>query len=103
MSGSVRTVLAANLRVLRELRGLNQLELADRVGVSRRTIARLEAAEIADPGIDQVRAIAAALEVSLAVLIEERLALVRIPIPVAQRDSVDPDALDRMIRALSVR
>ena len=54
-------ILATNLRVLRELRGrLGQLELAQRVGVSRRTIARLENAEVADPGVDQVRGLAAA-------------------------------------------
>ena len=57
-------ILATNLRVLRELRGrLGQLELAQRVGVSRRTIARLENAEVADPGVDQVRGLAAALRV----------------------------------------
>ena len=59
-------ILATNLRVLRELRGrLGQLELAQRVGVSRRTIARLENAEVADPGVDQVRGLAAALDIGL--------------------------------------
>jgi transcriptional regulator with XRE-family HTH domain len=53
----VTKILAANLRVLRELRGkLGQLELGQRVGVSRRTIARLESAEVGDPGVDQVAA-----------------------------------------------
>ena len=52
-------VISANLPILRELRNrIGQLELAQRVDVSRRTIARLENAEVADPGVDLMRRIA---------------------------------------------
>ena len=46
-------VISVNLPVLRELSGkMGQLELAERVGVSRRTIARIENAQVGDPGVD---------------------------------------------------
>ena len=68
---AVIDVISANLPILRELRGrIGQLELAERVGVSRRTIARLENAEVMDPGVDLVRRIGRELGVSLAVLTE---------------------------------
>lgn len=60
---------------------MGQLELAQRVGVSRRTIARLENGEVADPGIDQVRGLAAALGVTVGMLTERRLVQVTIPVP----------------------
>ena len=41
---STKDVIAANLRTLRKVRGLSQPELAAKVGISPRTIARLEAA-----------------------------------------------------------
>ena len=96
----VREILASNLRVLRELCGVSQLELAERVGVSRRTIARLEAGDIADPGVDQVRGLAQALGVTLPVLIGERLSLVRIPVPESKKGSLDAAALERMLRSI---
>ena len=59
-------VISANLPILRELRNrIGQLELADRVGVSRRTIARLEKAEVADPGVDLMSRIATELGATL--------------------------------------
>ena len=68
-------VISANLPILRELRGrIGQLELAERVGVSRRTIARLENAEVSDPGVDLVSRIGRELGVSLAVLTESKIA-----------------------------
>ncbi len=95
-----REVLAGNLRVLRELRGLSQLELAEKVGVSRRTVARLEAGDIADPGVEQVRSLARELGVTLPTLIDERLTLVRLPLPESKAQLVDPEALERMLRSL---
>ncbi|HJK95294.1 MAG TPA: helix-turn-helix transcriptional regulator [Polyangiaceae bacterium LLY-WYZ-15_(1-7)] len=98
-------ILATNLRVLRELRGrLGQLELAQRVGVSRRTIARLENAEVADPGVDQVRGLAAALRVPFDLLVTRRLVPVTVPVPVDVRDRLEgedgPELLARIIRAV---
>lgn len=97
--------LATNLRVLRELRGrLGQLELAQRVGVSRRTIARLENAEVADPGVDQVRSLAAALRVPFDLLVTRRLVPVTLPVPTDVRDRLEGDEgvalLARIIRAV---
>ncbi len=77
-----KDVIAANLRMLRELRTrLGQLELAQRVGVSRRTIARLENAEVADPGIEQVQSLAAALGVTPHMLTTMELEPITIPVP----------------------
>ncbi len=84
--------LATNLRVLRELRGrLGQLELAQKIGVSRRTIARLENAEVADPGVEQLRSLAHALRVPLDLLISRRLVAVSIPVPHDIRDRLEGD------------
>jgi transcriptional regulator with XRE-family HTH domain len=78
---AINDTVAVNLRTLRDLRGLSQLELAGLVGVSRRTIARLEAAEIADPGVEQLSSLSEALGVTLDLLIGHRLVAVRIPVP----------------------
>ncbi|MDH3199811.1 MAG: helix-turn-helix domain-containing protein [Myxococcales bacterium] len=75
-------VISANLPILRELRDrIGQHELAERVGVSRRTIARLESGEVADPGVDLVHRIASQLGVSLSHLTETRLRAVTLPLP----------------------
>ena len=75
-------VISANLPILRELRDrIGQHDLAERVGVSRRTIARLESGEVADPGVDLMRRIANELGVSLAHLIETRIRAVTLPLP----------------------
>lgn len=97
-------VISANLPILRELRDrIGQLELADRVGVSRRTIARLENTEVADPGVDLMRRIGRELKVSLALLTESKVRAVNIALPedVCQRlESKDgPEVLDAMVRA----
>ncbi len=88
---NIRDILALNLRVLRELHGLGQLELAERVGVSRRTIARLESAEIADPGVEQVHMLARALRVTPAMLTTTRLAPVSLALPVSVRAKLESD------------
>ena len=97
-------VISANLPVLRELRKrVGQLELAQRVGVSRRTIARLENTEVADPGVDLMARIAKELGVSLSLLTEHKLRAVTIALPddVCKRLASDkaPDVLDAMVRA----
>jgi transcriptional regulator with XRE-family HTH domain len=75
-------VISANLPILREHRDrLGQLELAERVGVSRRTIARLENAEVADPGVDLLKRIAQELGTTLWVLTECRLRATTIALP----------------------
>jgi len=97
-------VISANLPILRELRSrLGQLELADRVGVSRRTIARLENAEVADPGVDLMQRIAGELGVTLHVLTESKLCATTVPLPddvSSQLASADgAETLEAMIRA----
>ena len=75
-------VISANLPILRQLRGrIGQHELAERVGVSRRTIARLESGEVADPGVDLMRRIAHELGVSSSQLTEARIRAVTLPLP----------------------
>ena len=97
-------VISANLPILREIRDrIGQLELAERVGVSRRTIARLENAEVTDPGVDLMGRIAKELGVSLAVLSECEVEAVTIALPkdvVARlRSEEAPRTLDALIRA----
>ena len=97
-------VISANLRVLRDLHErMGQLELAERVGVSRRTIARIENAEVADPGIDLIARIAEELGVSLSLLATEELQLITLPLPASLCARLDteeaPSLLDRMITA----
>lgn len=101
---TVIDVISANLPLLRELRDrLGQLELADRVGVSRRTIARLENGEVSDPGLALMGRIAAELEVSLSVLTETTVELRTLPLPSDVCEQLDspmgPAVLDAMIRA----
>ena len=101
---AVIDVISANLPVLRELAGkMGQLELAERVGVSRRTIARMESAQVGDPGVDLVGRVGAELGVSVALLTESELQPVELALPA---DVVDllaseqaPEILDAMVRA----
>jgi transcriptional regulator with XRE-family HTH domain len=75
-------VISANLPILRELRNrIGQLDLAQRVGVSRRTIARLENAEVADPGVDLMGRIAEELGVTLSLITESKLRAITLPLP----------------------
>lgn len=97
-----RDVLAANVRTLRAIRRLGQQELAGRIGVSRRTIARIEAAQIADPGVDLVRALARALGVELEQLVAEELVAVTLPVPARVRDRLDsPEGARALARFFS--
>ena len=101
--GSIE-VISANLPMLRELHGrIGQPELAERVGVSRRTIARLEKGEVADPGLDLMNRIAKELRVSLTLLTERRAEalLLALPDDVCKRlrSKDGPAVLDAMIRA----
>ncbi len=94
--------IARNLRALRDLRGQSQVELARAVGISRRTVARLEAAEIEDPGVEQCRRLAAALGVTLSMLVEAPLVAVSIPVPEALREALEgrngPAVLERLVK-----
>ena len=91
---STKDVIAANLRTLRKVRGLSQPELAARVGISPRTIARLEAAQVADPSINHVRDLARALGVTVDLLSECALEPLTIAVPVKLRDVLDtPEGL----------
>ena len=97
-------VIAANLPLLREIADrMGQVELAQRVGVSRRTIARLENGEVSDPGVGLMTRIADELGVSLQVLTEREVEAIWFPLPkdVCQLLSSDqaPETLDAMIRA----
>ena len=97
-------VISANLPILRELRNrMGQLGLAQRVGVSRRTIARLENAEVADPGVDLMGRIGKELGVSVALLTECELQEITVALPedvckkLASKQA--PEVLDAMVRA----
>lgn len=97
-------VISANLPLLRELHDrVGQHELAERVGVSRRTIARLENREVADPGVVLVERIANELGVSLTRLTESELDSMTLPLPVdvceRLRSPHRRETLDAMVRA----
>ncbi|MEY4511017.1 MAG: Helix-turn-helix domain [Pseudomonadota bacterium] len=91
---STKDVIAANLRTLRKVRGLSQPELAAKVGISPRTIARLEAAQVADPSINHVRDLARALGVTVDLLSESALEPLTIAVPVKLKDVLEtPEGL----------
>lgn len=91
---STKDVIAANLRTLRKVRGLSQPELAAKVGISPRTIARLEAAQVADPSINHVRDLARALGVTVDLLSETALEPLTIAVPVQIKHVLDtPEGL----------
>lgn len=97
-------VISANLPILRELRDrIGQHALAERVGVSRRTIARLESGEVTDPGVDLLSRIASELGVNLSQLTETRIRAITLPMPedLCERlESKDAAAiLEAMIRS----
>lgn len=97
-------VISANLPILRELcNRIGQLDLADRVGVSRRTIARLENAEVADPGVDLMSRIAGELGVTLSLITESKLRTVSLALPEDVCDRLGSkegaEILDAMVRA----
>jgi transcriptional regulator with XRE-family HTH domain len=86
---STKDVIAANLRTLRKVRGLSQPELAAKVGISPRTIARLEAAQVADPSINHVRDLARALGVTVDLLSESELQPLTIAVPARLKQALD--------------
>ena len=91
---STNDVIAANLRTLRKVRGWSQPELAARVGISPRTIARLEAAQVADPSINHVRDLARALGVTVDMLSESTLEPLTIAVPVRLKELLEtPEGL----------
>jgi len=97
-------VISANLPILRELRNrIGQLDLAQRVGVSRRTVARLENAEVADPGVDLMIRIASELGVTLSLITESKLQAVTLALPeeICERlaSAEGPEILETMVRA----
>ena len=89
-----KDVIATNLRTLRKVRGLSQPELAAKVGISPRTLARLEAGEVADPSINHVRALSRALGVTVDLLSECELKPLTIAVPAELCDTLDtPEGL----------
>jgi transcriptional regulator with XRE-family HTH domain len=91
---STNDVIAANLRTLRKVRGWSQPELAARVGISPRTIARLEAAQVADPSINHVKDLARALGVTVDMLSECILEPLTIAVPVRLKELLEtPEGL----------
>ena len=61
--------MAAQIRKLREARGLTQSELAEKAGVTREYIARLEAGRY-DPSLSTIERLAKALKVKPAALLK---------------------------------
>lgn len=98
---STKDVIAANLRTLRKVRGLSQPELAAKVGISPRTIARLEAAQVADPSINHVRDLARALGVTVDLLSESELLPLTIAVPARLKHVLDtPEGLSLLAELL---
>lgn len=91
---STKDVIATNLRTLRKVRGLSQPELAAKVGISPRTIARLEAGQVADPSINHVRDLARALGVTVDLISETELEPVTIAVPAKLKEVLNtPEGL----------
>ena len=98
---TTKDVIATNLRTLRKVRSLSQPELAAKVGISPRTVARLEAGQVADPSINHVRSLAAALGVTVDLLTESELAPVTIAVPAKLSEVLDtPEGLQLLSELL---
>jgi len=98
---STKDVIAANLRILRKVRGMSQPELAEKVGISPRTVARLEAGQVADPSINHVRDLSRALGVTVDMLSECELAPLTIAVPLRLREVLEtPDGLSLLSELL---
>ncbi len=100
---SLRDPIPENIKKLRELRGITQLELAQKAGISRRTLARLENGDVRDPGIKQLRTLASALGVTLDLLASERLTVVRIAVPERMRERFEGPFAAEIVTELSRR
>ena len=66
-------MISSNIASLRKMKGLSQEALADRIGVSRQTIAKWESGESA-PDVEHCDAMAELFEVSLDALVHENMA-----------------------------
>ncbi len=98
---STKDVIATNLRTLRKVRGLSQPELAAKVGISPRTIARLEAGQVADPSINHVRDLARALGVTVDLISESELMPLTIAVPAKVKQVLDsPEGLELLSELL---
>jgi transcriptional regulator with XRE-family HTH domain len=98
---STNDVIAANLRTLRKVRGWSQPELASKVGISPRTIARLEAAQVADPSINHVRDLARVLGVTVDMLSEATLEPLTIAVPTRVKELLQtPEGLSLLAELL---
>jgi transcriptional regulator with XRE-family HTH domain len=98
---STKDVIATNLRTLRKVRGLSQPELAAKVGISPRTIARLEAGQVADPSINHVRDLARALGVTVDLISESELEPLTIAVPSKVKQVLDtPEGLEHLSELL---
>jgi transcriptional regulator with XRE-family HTH domain len=98
---STKDVIASNLRTLRKVRGLSQPELAAKVGISPRTIARLEAGQVADPSITHVRDLARALGVTVDLISESELEPLTIAVPSKVKQVLDtPEGLELLSELL---
>jgi transcriptional regulator with XRE-family HTH domain len=71
-SVEVTETVGDRIRRYRRYRGLTQQALADLASVDKSYISRLEAGEVADPGLEIVERLAAALQVSLRQLADPR-------------------------------
>jgi transcriptional regulator with XRE-family HTH domain len=68
----LRTVVARNLRLLRQASGLTQEQLADLAGLDRNYVGKLER-EVNSPSIDTLEAISLALQVDVEWLVRREL------------------------------
>lgn len=66
-------MISSNIASLRKMKGLSQEALADRIGVSRQTVAKWESGESA-PDVEHCDAMAELFEVSLDALVHENMA-----------------------------
>lgn len=76
-SPALGSVVAENLRLLRGQQGLSRAELASRAGIEEKDYEELEAGR-ADPGIETLWAVAAALGVPFSQLVEQVVPEVRV-------------------------
>ena len=98
MADDERTRLAANLKDLREERGLTQQELSERSGVPRPTLAHLESGQ-GNPTLSVLIKVAAALGIGIEALVSQSKPKVRV---VARPDVVTEARVGVELRSLGV-